>query len=76
MLTLIGIGPGGTDALTAEAAAAIRASDCLIGATRMLASLPPCPGRRVTAYRPGEILDILEQERPERPCILYSYWNH
>ena len=79
MITLIGIGPGDADALTVQAANAVRAADLLIGASRMLASLPAHTGREVCAYRPEEILSILERECPERPCVLYSgdpgFWS-
>ena len=79
MITLIGIGPGAPDYLTVEAAEAIREADLLIGASRMLATLPFHCGREVSAYRPAEILDILEQESPESPCVLFSgdpgFWS-
>ena len=79
MITLIGIGPGAPDYLTVEAAEAIREADLLIGASRMLATLPFHCGREVSAYRPAEILDTLEQESPESPCVLFSgdpgFWS-
>ena len=79
MITLIGIGPGGPNTQIAEASIAIREADLLIGASRMLASLPFHNGREVTAYQPADILDALERERPERPCVLFSgdpgFWS-
>lgn len=79
MITLIGIGPGDADAMTAQASDAVREADLLIGASRMLASLPAHTGREVSAYRPDDILSILERERPEQPCVLYSgdpgFWS-
>ena len=79
MITLIGIGPGDADAMTVQAANTLREADLLIGASRMLASLPAHTGREMSAYRPGDILSILERERPERACVLYSgdpgFWS-
>ena len=79
MISLIGIGPGAPDAMTLEAEAAIREADLLIGAARMLGSLPAHTGGEAVAYRPSDILEILERERPERPCVLYSgdpgFWS-
>ena len=66
MITLLGIGPGDADAMTVQAANTLREADLLIGASRMLASLPAHTGREMSAYRPGDILSILERERPER----------
>ena len=79
MIKLVGIGPGDTCAMTVQAVDAVREADMVIGASRMLAALPVHTGREVSAYRPAEILSILERERPERPCILYSgdtgFWS-
>ena len=57
MITLIGIVPGTPDTLTVEAEDAIRRADLLIGASRMLDSLPSHCGREVSAYRPVEKTD-------------------
>ena len=79
MITLLGIGPGDANAMTVQAADAVREADLFIGASRMLASLPAHTGREVSAYRPDDILSILERERPERPCVLFSgdpgFWS-
>jgi len=79
VITLIGIGPGGQDSLTAEARTAIAQADLLMGAARMLDDLPPHTGQAISAYRPEEILTILDSQRPLSPCVLYSgdpgFWS-
>lgn len=79
MITLIGIGPGRADALTAEAASAIGQADLIVGAARMLEDLPAHTARTVTAYLPEDILAVLAEERPRSPCVLFSgdpgFWS-
>lgn len=73
LVTLAGLGCGTAATVTAEAREAIDRADCLIGAERLLASLPEtCGKRRLAATRPQEILDFLRSNACERPCVVYS----
>ncbi|MDO4426423.1 MAG: cobalt-precorrin-7 (C(5))-methyltransferase, partial [Planctomycetia bacterium] len=65
------IGGGcGPATLTLEAKRAIDGAELLLGSQRLLAD---CPGRRtIPAYRPAELMALLEREGPERACVLYS----
>ena len=72
-MTLIGIGMGTTDGMTAEAAGAVAASDLLIGAGRMLEAVGN-PGRPVYQdYDAQRIADYI-RTHPEyvRPAVLLS----
>jgi precorrin-6Y C5,15-methyltransferase (decarboxylating) len=67
---LAGIGPGGKELLTADAAEAIRKADILFGAPRMLSGYD---GRKVFPYyRAEDIIPVLEKEIPERAAVLFS----
>ena len=73
VVTLIGIGMGTTDGMTAEAAGAVAASDMLIGAGRMLEAVGN-PGRPVYQdYDAQRIADYI-RTHPEyvRPAVLLS----
>ena len=73
LVTLAGLGCGTAATITAEAREAIMKADCLIGAERLLASLPrECTQRRFPATRPQEILALLLESGAERPCVVYS----
>lgn len=73
LVTLAGLGGGTAATVTAEVREAITRADCLIGAARLLASLPEtCVEKRLAATRPQEILDILRKNESERPCVVYS----
>ena len=71
-IALIGAGMGTPESLTAAAAGALAAADCLIGAARLLEGLA---GEKpaFAAVSPGEIRGILESH-PEflRPAVLFS----
>lgn len=71
-IALIGAGMGTPESLTAAAAGALAAADCLIGAARLLKGLA---GEKpaFAAVSPGEIRGILESH-PEflRPAVLFS----
>ncbi len=72
-VTLIGIGCGTEATMTAEAAAALRKARLILGASRMLESLPkhgltaPCRA----AYLPEDILQHIQQAQGD-VCVLYS----
>ncbi|MBR5756812.1 MAG: precorrin-6A reductase, partial [Firmicutes bacterium] len=60
-ITIVGIGPGSRQCLTAEAAAAIKKADCVIGAKRMLSLAgqgKPC----AEAVSPDDIMAAIEEE--------------
>ena len=72
-VTLIGMGPGGADSLTAAAAEALGRADCLIGSRRLLeecALAPQAP--RFPATKSADMLEILEGRDWASPCVLYS----
>ena len=79
MITLLGIGPGDRNGLTAEAMTALEQADLLIGAARMLAQAPDTEAERVTAYKSDEVFAALTERRHERACVLYSgdpgFWS-
>ena len=72
-VTLIGMGPGGAESLTAAAAEALGRADCLIGSRRLLeecALAPQAP--RFPATKSADMLEILEGRDWASPCVLYS----
>jgi precorrin-6Y C5,15-methyltransferase (decarboxylating) len=69
-IDLVGIGPGGSGLLTADAAEAIEKADILFGAARMISSYE---GRRAYPYyRAEDIIPVLEKELPARAAVLFS----
>jgi len=69
-IDLVGIGPGGSGLLTADAAEAIEKADIIFGAARMLSSHE---GRRAYPYyRAEDIIPVLEKELPARAAVLFS----
>ena len=72
-VTLLGSGCRASEQLTQEGMRAIEKAELLIGAERMLAALPEeIRAEKRAAYLPKEILSILQEEKRERACILYS----
>ena len=72
-VTLIGLGGGSAGTMTAEAAEALRDAQQVIGAARLLESLPAdCTAQRVAAVRYTDILDILKRSEGKRSCVVYS----
>ena len=72
-VTLVGMGSGFPLTLTQEAKEALLEADCLLGAPRLLEDLgEEYPSRRFAAIHPRQLVELLERERPERPCVLYS----
>ena len=69
-IDLIGIGPGGKDLLTADAAEAIEKAEIMFGASRMISAYE---GRRAYPYYKAEdIIPVLEKEIPARAAVLFS----
>lgn len=71
-VTLIGMG-GGWECVTREAEEALRRSDVILGAARLLETLPDSITRnRVAEVRPGELARLLRENCWKTPCVLYS----
>lgn len=72
-VTLAGLGCGTASAVTEEVREALVRADCLVGAARLLESLPEgLTPRRVRAVKPREILEALLASGCEDACVLYS----
>ena len=72
-VTLIGVGGGLEDTLTAQARAALTEADLVLGAPRLLEGLFPVEGqRRFPAIYSREILSILQREKCQSPAVVYS----
>ena len=69
---LIGIGMEGGKTLTAEAKQAIESSELLIGAERMLLPFADMDKRKISAYMPQEISEILNREDCGAVSVLLS----
>ena len=73
MVTLIGMGSGKWEALSAQAQQAVRSAGLVFGAKRLLAGLPPeCTARQFALYQPAEILETLTQAPGQDAAVLYS----
>lgn len=73
MITLIGMGSGSWEALSAQAQDAVRRAGLVFGAKRLLAGLPPeCTARQFALYQPAEILETLAQAPGQDAAVLYS----
>lgn len=73
-VTLIGIG-GGRNTLSLQAYERLKQAELIIGAQRMLSALPEdCApeARRVSAYLPEKILQVLYEMTANRACVLFS----
>lgn len=72
-VTLIGLGCGTAATMTVEGREALLQADCVLGAARLLAGLPEgCTPNRLAAVQPETILEELLEQRPERPCVVFS----
>ena len=73
MVTLIGMGSGSWENLSAQAQDAVRRAGLVFGAKRLLAGLPPeCTARQFALYQPAEILETLAQAPGQDAAVLYS----
>lgn len=71
-VTLIGIGVG-ADTLTREAWEALEQAEPVLGARRLLESLPAVEGQtRLAAARADEIMTLLREVDAPRPCVVFS----
>lgn len=71
-VSLIGIGCGTEAGMTLEARSALQEAQLLIGAKRMLSSLPKLSAKVESLYKPEEILACIQASEAENICILYS----
>ena len=73
MVTLIGMGSGKWEALSAQAQQAVRSAGLAFGAKRLLAGLPAdCTARQFALYQPADILETLAQNPGQDAAVLYS----
>ena len=73
MITLIGMGGGRWETLSARAQAAVQSAQLVFGAKRLLAALPPqCTAQQFAFYKPEEILAVLAQNPGQDAAVLYS----
>ena len=69
-ISLIGIGMGNPDCLTAAADRALDACDAVFGAKRLLQNIV-CP-RKYEMYLPSDVIPVLENEKIHRAAIVFS----
>ena len=73
MVTLIGMGSGTPELLTAQGLAALQRADLIIGAKRLLEHLPAgCTENRKALYKPDDILSCLSEFPAANAALLYS----
>ena len=73
MVTLIGMGSGTLELLTAQGLAALQSADLIIGAKRLLEHLPTgCTENRKALYKPEDILSCLSEFSAANAVLLYS----
>ena len=73
MVTLIGMGSGTPELLTAQGLAALQSADLIIGAKRLLEHLPTgCTENRKALYKPEDILSCLSEFSAANAVLLYS----
>lgn len=72
-VTLAGLGCGRLATLTSEVREALEGAELLIGAPRLLESLPAgLEARRESAVKPREILELLRTSGCGQACVVYS----
>lgn len=72
-VTLAGLGCGTTAVLTGEVREALAQADCLVGASRLLKTLPDgLTLRRHSAVKPQDILEFILVSGCKNTCVLYS----
>lgn len=72
-MTLLGLGGGTPESVTAEAKAALERSELIVGAARLLDALPPREGqRRAAAVRADEIAEIAARADAAEACVVLS----
>lgn len=71
-VTLMGTGCGTEATLTQEALSGLQRSELIIGAERLLSSLPPHTAKCKAAVKADEILNMLLSSGCQRCCVVYS----
>ena len=72
-VNLIGLGSGQEETRSFEAQRALEQAGLVLGAGRLLQSLPAVPGQtRIAAARPEEIAACLQQSDAKDPCVVFS----
>ncbi len=72
-VNLIGLGSGQEETRSFEAQRALERAGLVLGAERLLRSLPAVPGQtRIAAARPEEIAACLQQSDAKDPCVVFS----
>ena len=71
-VTLIGLGGGTMDTLTQQAREALQAAPLILGAKRLLEHLPENGAKKIPAVRAQDILCILQENREESACVVFS----
>ena len=69
-VTIAGIGMGSVGCETGEESLAIKESDMVFGAERLLRNVDKA--KKYPMYLAGDIIPVLESEKPVKPVILYS----
>lgn len=73
MISLIGMGSGCPESLTAQGLAALQGAELILGAKRLLEHLPAgCTADRKAVYKPEDILACLAAQPDTDTAILYS----
>ncbi|MGN0709557.1 MAG: precorrin-6y C5,15-methyltransferase (decarboxylating) subunit CbiE [Anaerovoracaceae bacterium] len=73
MVTLIGLGGGRKDTLTYGAYEALKNADVIVGAARLLESVPAeCKGEKKSAVFAEDILKIIQDAGDKNVCVAYS----
>lgn len=73
MISLIGMGSGCPESLTAQGLAALQGAGLILGAKRLLEHLPAgCTADRKAVYKPEEILACLAAQPDTDTAVLYS----
>ena len=72
-VTLIGLGGGTGETLTAEARRALEQAELVLGAERLLENLPEIENQqRAAATKSAELFTLLTASDAERPCVVFS----
>lgn len=69
---LIGTGCGSTDMLSQKALQALKTADRILGAERILSTLPVLPGKKIAAIEPANIAREIERAKGAICCVVYS----
>ena len=73
MISLIGMGSGCPESLTAQGLAALQGAGLILGAKRLLEHLPAgCTDNCKAVYKPEEILACLAAQPDTDTAVLYS----